>query len=88
MRPANRNSERELTAKRQARPAPKSRFAGGFIAALLVFALLALLYMFHQPISARLPQVEGPLGAYAQAVERLKGNVRGWFSGEAAEAEG
>ena len=64
---------------RSSQAAPRNRFPRGFSTALLVFALLALAYIFHQPIGERVPQVRAPLEAYAQAVDRLRGNVRGWF---------
>ena len=75
-----------------AAPRRRSGFGAGVWGALLVIALLALLYALRPQIVAALPQAAAVLDPYAAAVDRgrdwLDGQVQGFLSGNLpSEAE-
>lgn len=61
------------------------RFPAGFFSALLVFGVLALLYIYHAPIGNSVPAVKTPLAAYVQGVDQVRGGLRGILGVEASE---
>ena len=54
----------------------KSRFPAGFFSALMVFGLLAILYVYHAPIGNSVPAVKSPLMAYAGKVDQMRGGLQ------------
>ncbi len=56
-------------------PPSRSRFARGFLLALLLAALALAAYLYRAPIAAQVPQAAPALTAYGEAVDHWRGEI-------------
>ena len=64
------------------------RFALGFIVALGLILLLLVIYLLAEPLSGAFPALAEPLGAYVDAIDRLRLTLNDWVQGLADRVRG